>query len=148
MNTSSSMFQSTAAGPAADLVTSPALIGGGRRQRRFLGGRSRFPPPDFRGGAAGRGVGVVRGYGHGTTGGSGTEAVWVTSLQDKCLAAGCPPSAGFLEDVVVECCERIAELCPKFFWAWHQIFHITISPWFLLIDKFNSMVFHPTIKIT
>jgi hypothetical protein len=33
------MFQSTAAGPAANLVTSPALIGGGRRQRRFFGGR-------------------------------------------------------------------------------------------------------------
>jgi hypothetical protein len=24
------------------------------------------------------------------------------------------PSAGFLEDVVVKCSERVAELCPKF----------------------------------
>jgi hypothetical protein len=24
------------------------------------------------------------------------------------------PRAGFLEDVLVECCERVAELCPKF----------------------------------
>ena len=41
-NASSSMFQSTAAGPAANLVTSTALIGGGRLQRRFFGGRGRF----------------------------------------------------------------------------------------------------------
>jgi hypothetical protein len=41
-NASSRMFQSTAAGPASNLVTSPALIGGGCRQRRFFGGRGRF----------------------------------------------------------------------------------------------------------
>jgi hypothetical protein len=41
-NASSSMFQSTAASPAANLVTSPALIGRGRRQRRLFGGRGRF----------------------------------------------------------------------------------------------------------
>jgi hypothetical protein len=41
-NASSRMFQSTAAGPASNSVTSPALIGGGRRQRRFFGGRGRF----------------------------------------------------------------------------------------------------------
>ncbi len=41
-NASSRMFQSTAAGPASNSVTSPALIGGGRRQRRFSGGRGRF----------------------------------------------------------------------------------------------------------
>jgi hypothetical protein len=41
-NARSSMFQSTAAGPASNLVTSPALIGGRRRQRRFFGGRGRF----------------------------------------------------------------------------------------------------------
>jgi hypothetical protein len=36
-NASSRMFQSTAAGPASNSVTSPALFGGGRRQRRFFG---------------------------------------------------------------------------------------------------------------
>jgi hypothetical protein len=47
-------------------------------------------------GLDGVGVGVVRGYGHGTTGGSGTEEVWVANLQDKCLAAGRPPAPDFL----------------------------------------------------
>ena len=42
------------------------------------------------------GVGVVRGYWHGTTGGLGTEVVWVTNLQDKFLAAGRPPAPDFL----------------------------------------------------
>jgi hypothetical protein len=106
-NASSSMFQSTAAGPAANLVTSPTLIGGGRLQRRFFGGRCSFRRRGrqrCRGGSGsvGRGldcvgVGVVRGYWHGTTGGSGTEAVWVTNLRDKCLAAGCPPAPDFLK---------------------------------------------------
>jgi hypothetical protein len=41
------------------------------------------------------GVGV-RGYGHGTTGRLGTEAGWVTNLQDKLLAAGRPPALDFL----------------------------------------------------
>jgi hypothetical protein len=41
-NASSSMFQSTSACPAANLDTSPALIGGGRRQRRFFGGHCIF----------------------------------------------------------------------------------------------------------
>ncbi len=41
-NASSRMFQSTAAGPASNSVTFPALIGGGRLQRRFFGGRGRF----------------------------------------------------------------------------------------------------------
>jgi hypothetical protein len=41
-NASSRMFQSTAAGPASNSVTSPALIGGERRQRRLFGGRDRF----------------------------------------------------------------------------------------------------------
>ena len=43
-NASSRMFQSTAAGPASNSVTSPVLIGGGRRQRhwQFFGGRGRF----------------------------------------------------------------------------------------------------------
>ena len=105
-NASSSMFQSTAAGPAANLVTSPALIGGGRRQRRFFGGRGRFRRRGRRrcrdgSGSVGRGfygvgVGVVRGYWHGTTGGLGTEVVWVTNLQDKFLAAGRPPAQDFL----------------------------------------------------
>ncbi len=61
----------------------------------FRGARQ-IPPAGFSGGVAGRGVGVVRGYGHGTTGGSGTEAVWVTNLQDKCLIAGCPPAPDLL----------------------------------------------------
>jgi hypothetical protein len=69
------MFQSTAAGLAANLVTSPALIGGGRLQRWFFGGALQIPPAGFSGGAAWRGVGVVRGYWHGAMGGSGTEAV-------------------------------------------------------------------------
>jgi hypothetical protein len=47
-------------------------------------------------GLDGVGVGVVRGYWHGTTGGSGTAAVFVTNLQDKCLAAGRPPAPDFL----------------------------------------------------
>ena len=112
-NASSSMFQSTAslAGPAANLVTSLALIGGGRRQRRFFGGRCSFRRRGRRrcrggSGSVGRGldcvgVGVVRGYWHhhqwhGTTGGLGTEAVWVTNLRDKCLASGRPPAPDFL----------------------------------------------------
>ncbi len=32
--------------------------------------------------------------------------------------------------------------------AWHRIFHITTLPWFLIIDEFNSIVFHPTKNIT
>ena len=66
-------------------------------------------------------------------------------LAGQVLGRWTSPSAGFLEDVVVEWSERVAELCPKFVrGAWHRIFHITISPWFLLIDEFNSIVFHPT----
>jgi hypothetical protein len=105
-NASSSMFQSTAACPAANLVTSRALIGGGRRQRWFFGGRCSFRCRGRRRcrrgsgsvwrGLDGVGVGVVRGYWHGTTGGSGMEAVWVTNLQDTCLAAGRPPAPDFL----------------------------------------------------
>ncbi len=63
----------------------------GRRQcRRGSGSVGR--------GLDGVGVGVVRGYWHGTTGGSGMEAlaVWVTNLRDKCLAAGRPPEQDFL----------------------------------------------------
>jgi hypothetical protein len=41
-----------------------------------------------------------------------------SSLDDKLagqlLGRWTSPSAGFLEDVVVECGERVAELCPKF----------------------------------
>jgi hypothetical protein len=105
-NASSRMFQSTAAGPTSNSVTSPALICGGRRQRWFFGGRGRFRRRGRRrcrdgSGSVGRGsmalaFGVVRGYGHGTTGGLGTEAVWVTNLQDKFLAAGRPPAPDFL----------------------------------------------------
>ena len=39
---------------------------------------------------------TLRGYWHGTTGGLGTEVVWVTNLQDKFLAAGRPPAQDFL----------------------------------------------------
>jgi hypothetical protein len=38
------MFQSTAAGPAANLVASPALIGGGRRQAPVFRGALQLPP--------------------------------------------------------------------------------------------------------
>ncbi len=59
-NASSSMFQSTAAGPATNLVTSPALIGGGRRQRWFFGGHCRFRRRGLRcrdcSGSVGRGL--------------------------------------------------------------------------------------------
>jgi hypothetical protein len=85
-NASSSKIQSTAAGPAANLVTSPALFGGGRLQRRFPGERGcgfrRRGRRWCRGGSGsvgrgldGVGVGVVRGHWHGTMGGLGTEAV-------------------------------------------------------------------------
>ena len=47
-------------------------------------------------GLDGVGVGVVTGYWHRTTGGLGMEAVWVTNLRDKCLAAGRPPAPDFL----------------------------------------------------
>ncbi len=60
----------------------PAVVQGQQRQRRQ--------------GLDGVGVGVVRGYWHGTTGGSGMEAVWVMNLQDKFLAAGRPPVLDFL----------------------------------------------------
>jgi hypothetical protein len=80
-----------------------------------------------------------------------------SSLGDKLagqvLGSWTSPSAGFLEDVVVECCERVAHcrqgLSEIRQGAWHRIFHITISPWFLLRDEFNSIVlivFHPTKK--
>ncbi len=82
-NASSSKIQSTAAGPAANLVTSPALFGGGRLQRWFSGGLGYgFRRRGRRRCRSGSGSGldciggvVVRGYWHGTTGGSGTEAV-------------------------------------------------------------------------
>ncbi len=100
------MFQSTAAGPASNSVTSPALIGGGRRQRPVFRGAQPIPPQgpaavqgrqrQRRQGLNGVGVGVIRGYRHGTTGGLGTEAVWVMNLQDKFLAAGRPPAPDFL----------------------------------------------------
>ncbi len=107
-NASSRMFQSTAAGPASNSVTSPALISGGRRPQAapVFRGALQIPqqgPAAVQGrqrkrrqGLNGVGVGVVRGYGHGTTGGLGTEAVWVTNLQDKFLAAGRPPAPDFL----------------------------------------------------
>ncbi len=38
----------------------------------------------------------------------------MTNSMDKGLAAGRPPVQDFLEDVVVECCERVAELCLNF----------------------------------
>jgi hypothetical protein len=41
--------------------------------------------------------------------GAGKDAALVTNLRDK----GTSPSAGFLEDVLVEISERTAELCPK-----------------------------------
>jgi hypothetical protein len=44
-NASSSKIQSTASGPAANLVTFPALFGGGRLQRPvFRGALLRLPP--------------------------------------------------------------------------------------------------------
>jgi hypothetical protein len=45
--------------------------------------------------------------------GAGKDAALVTNLLDKGMATGHSPSAGFLEDVLVEIGERIAELCPK-----------------------------------
>ncbi len=69
-------------GGAADSAQGPAAVQGRQWQRRQ--------------GLDGVGVGVIRGYWHGTTGGSGTKAVWVTNLQDKCLAAGRPPAPDFL----------------------------------------------------
>jgi hypothetical protein len=41
--------------------------------------------------------------------GAGKDAALVTNLRDK----GTSPSAGILEDVLVEISERTAELCPK-----------------------------------
>jgi hypothetical protein len=35
-------------------------------------------------------------------------------LEGQMLGRWTSPSAGFLEDVVKECGERVAELCPKF----------------------------------
>ena len=64
-NASSSMFQSTAVGPASNSVTSPALIGGGSRQRRFFGGRCRFPPLVFRGARQGAALASSEGTGMG-----------------------------------------------------------------------------------
>jgi hypothetical protein len=105
-NASSRMFQSTTTGHASNSVTSPALIGGGRLQRRLCGGGRQIPPQgpvavqgrqrQRRQGLNGVGLGVVRGYGHGTTGVLGSEAVWVTNLQDKFLAAGRPPALDIL----------------------------------------------------
>ncbi len=142
-NASSRMFQSTSAGSASNLVTSPALIGGGRRQRRFFGGSGRFHRRGRRrctAASAGarwrwrwcRSSQRVRAWDHG----------WVVhgrslgdELAGQVLGLWTSPSTGFLEDIVVECGERVTELCRKFVrGAWHQIFHTKISPWFLLID--------------
>ncbi len=81
------------------------LLAGGVGSAGFSGARH-IPPQGLaavqgrqrqrRQGLDGVGVGVVRGYWHGTTGGLGTEAVWVTDLQDKFLAAGRPPAPDFL----------------------------------------------------
>ncbi len=73
------------AGFSGGAANSAAGAGGvqGRQRQRWQG-------------LDGVGVGFVRGYWHGTTGESGTEAVWVTNLQDKCLAAGRPPAPDFL----------------------------------------------------
>ena len=105
-NASSSMFQSTAAGPAANLVTSPCPYWRGASAAPVFRGARQIPqqgPAAVQGrqrqrrqGLDGVGVGVVRGYWQGTTGGLGTEAVWVTNLQDKFLAAGRPPAPDFL----------------------------------------------------
>ncbi len=69
-NAISRMFQSTAAGPASNSVTSPALIGGGRWQRQFFRGARQIPPQgpaavqgrqrQRRQGLDGVGVGVIR----------------------------------------------------------------------------------------
>jgi hypothetical protein len=85
-NASSSKIQSTAACPAANLVTSPALLAGGVCSACFLGGAAAASAEGACGGAGaaaaasaggldGVGVGVVRGHWHGTMGGLGTEAV-------------------------------------------------------------------------
>jgi hypothetical protein len=38
----------------------------------------------------------------------------ITDVAGQVLGRWTSPSAGFLEDIVVECGERVTELCPKF----------------------------------
>jgi len=122
-NASSRMFQSTAAGPASNSVTSSALIGGGRRQRRFFGGAA--DSAAGAGGGAGTaaaasagarwrwrwGRQMVRAWDHGWVGHGSSLG---DELAGQVLGRWTSPSAGFLEDIVVECGERVTELCPKF----------------------------------
>ncbi len=120
---SSRMYQSTAAGPASNSVTSPALIGGGRRQRRFFGGRGRFRRRGRRrcrdgSGSVGRARWRwrwcrqrVRAWDHGWVGYGSSLG---DGLAGQVLGRWTSPSSGFLEDIVVECGERVTELCPKF----------------------------------
>ncbi len=94
--------------PALPPVLLPPLpfLAGGVGGAGFRGGDFGFRRRGRRlcsGGSSGVGrgldgvnVGVVGGYGHGTTGGSGTDAVLVTKLRDKGLAAGRPPAPDFL----------------------------------------------------
>ncbi len=109
--TRSSMFQSTLAGPAANLVTSPALFGGRcsfrRRGRlRCRGGRSSVGR-----GLDGVGLHWVLAWDHGWVGHGSSLG---DELAGQVLGRWTSPSAGFLEDVVVKCGERVTELCPKF----------------------------------
>jgi hypothetical protein len=110
------MFQSTAACPAACFVAAPAPIGGGRRWLRFFWGcrccfRSRGRRQCRAAGAA-----LAR----------GSTALVLASWEGSCteansdkragqgLGSWTSPRAGFLEDVLLESCERIAEIYPKF----------------------------------
>jgi hypothetical protein len=114
-NASSSMFQSIAAGPAANLVTcgvgSAGFSGGAAASAAGAGGGA--------GAAAAASAGARRRWrrqrelawdhgwvGHGSSLGD--------ELAGQVLGRWTSPSAGFLADVVVECGERVAELCPKF----------------------------------
>ncbi len=127
-NASSSMFQSTAAGPAANLVTSPALIGGGSSAAPVFRGAQQLPqqrPASVQARQRQRRQGARRywrwrrqrvwAWGHRWVGhGSSLGASDELACQVPVLGRWTSPSAGFLEDVVVECGERVTELCSKF----------------------------------
>jgi hypothetical protein len=151
------MFQSTAVGPACrQFGYLPCPYWRGASEAPVFRGALQIPqqgPAAVQGLQRQRrqgldcvGVGFIRGYWHGTTGGSGTEAVWVTNLRTSAWPLDVPQNR-----ISWGCCRRMewesrSALSKIRQGAWHRIFHI--SPWFLLIDEFNSIVFHPTIKIT
>jgi hypothetical protein len=159
-NASSRMFQSTAAGPASNLVTSLPLLAGDVGSAGFSRGAA--DSAAGAGGSAGTAAVASAGarwrwrwcrqrvlawdhwwVGHGSSLGD--------ELAGQVLGSWTSPAQDCLRILSYNAVRESQSSVQNSSGAWHQIFHITISPWFLLIDhidEFNLIVFHPTIKIT